>query len=114
MSLTAQAARLAAKASRQRGTLYAGETTPLGKNIQIGNRKLTLAFTRFAQVMEIRSHGRVWRCTAAIRVPLCLDLAVDEGTIVTHLPTGDLYDVVEILHQPAVGEQRLTLHRQED
>lgn len=77
-----------------------------------GIRRFRAPFTRLTTAVELRTHGRSLRCTAVIMLRAQLGLTLDETTIVTHLPSGETYDVAQIgIEHPNSSEHRILLRR---
>lgn len=127
MSFTAAGVRrFAAQAARQRASAYGGtvednQCDGHGRNLSVPKGdgtsdviKFRAAFTRLLTAIDIRTHGKSFRCTAAVMLPNSLGLTIDETTLITHIVSGDVYEVAQIgIEHPAAAERRLLLRRRE-
>lgn len=123
MSFATSLRSFAQQSARERTAAFVGEADAQGRNLSLPverdgatvEHKFRAAFTRLSSVYTLRSHGRSLRVSASIMLPDSLGLSVDENTRLTHLPTGDVYEVVQIgVEHPGAAEKRVLLARLED
>jgi hypothetical protein len=115
MSFKSAAATFAAQAAAHRADAFAGDVDADGYNLQIGATKFTAAFERNGTEYELRHHGKTVRCNASFMLPDSVGVTVNEDTLVTHLPTGHVYEVVRIREETGFAAERsVLLFRQED
>lgn len=120
MSFARAARRFADQNARHRadafsGTVADGTADADGNNLMIDSTRFRGAFGRLITEIELRSHGRSLRCNASFMLRAELKIEVTENTLVTHLPTGHVYEVVRIGEEsPIAVEKRVMLFRQEN
>ena len=113
MSFGASLSRFTTQAARERTAVFSGPVEGDGCNLQAGATRFRAAFTQLRTGYELLLHGRHLLCTARFLLPPTVEVTLSVGTTVTHLPTGDVYDIVELVPHPGTGEVSVALHRQE-
>lgn len=111
MSFATGISRLATQAATLRASAFAGDLNSAGYNIQIDDRPVAIAFTRLETFIDMITHGRTVRCTAAISIPDSLGITPDETSRITHLPTGEQYEIVRTGMESATAAEKHYLLR---
>ena len=112
-SLRAQSDCLAAQGAAFRVGL-AGPAPGTAANIQIGERRLAVAFDRTSQQRSVEENGFRYLCDAVAHLPLALGLTEADlplGGELTYLPAAELYRIEARRAQPGSGFIRLVLRR---
>jgi hypothetical protein len=115
----------AAQASAERAAIFGGiphETADgNGDNFSIpstnapgGLAKFRAGFVRMANRRDIEIHGFIVDCHGAVTIPDRLNLVLTLDSVLTYLPTGELFKVCELGKRTALSvEQRYALRRLE-
>lgn len=113
MSLAAAIRTFAEQAARERAEVFSGPVNAAGCNLQIGQRQFRAAFTELVTAIEATMHGKRVLCSASVLIPASLNLAIDVDTVVTHLPTGAVYEVAQYRPHPTAVVTSVLLRRRE-
>jgi hypothetical protein len=113
MSFASAVTRFATQAAAERTQIFSGEVNASGNNLQIGSTPFRAAFTLVTTGYELLPHGKHVRCDAKFLLPASVDVTLTVNTTVTHLPTGDVFDVVEFRPNTVTPETIVYLQRQE-
>jgi hypothetical protein len=113
MSFSAsQMQNLAGRAAARRAKVFGGAAQTHPQNQQLGDTQLRAAGCDETG-REITDFGEKLIAGAVVLLPDVLGLEVQEGSTITHLPTGYEFVVETIKSHPAAAERRLTLRRLE-
>lgn len=107
----ADIAAFAASAASQGACLFGADEGP---NIQIGTRRLCVAFDRTSQQRTIEENGFRYLCDAVAHIPLATGLTEADlpiGRQITYLPAAETYRIDARRAQPLAGYIRLVLRR---
>lgn len=113
MSFATSLAAFSAQAARARTEIFSGETDAEEYNLQIGTVRFRAPFTTLNTTHEAMMHGKHVRTVAKALLPARFAGTLTTATTVLHLPTGDVYELVEFRAGPGTDEIPVMLLRQE-
>ena len=88
-----------------------GETSDHTPNLQLGAVQFRAAFASLRTQRDVELQGFRVQADAVAHIPLALGLTLDVDTELTHLATGDVYFVTQVVRAPASGSVKVALRR---